>query len=218
MYNNPLKATEAVESESWDKYVEEGKRSHQHKNTTNTTDKSKSKSKDKDPYNSPFAMAGMAFKTDQLPMKKLTVESPYKYDEKMNMAKFSSGYIEEVASGGLSSRLSVDNPMPKHANEIYGGGFGIPSFGKNKKSPNKSKSPLKVVPWGPIITGIASLIGTGVSAAMTSSQARRDEEERRREERRRKLERAQDQVHTSLDSLASTERSRAANVGNWWRG
>ena len=31
MYNNPLKASDAVESKSWDKYVEKGKVSHRPK-------------------------------------------------------------------------------------------------------------------------------------------------------------------------------------------
>ena len=190
MYNNPLKASDAVESESWDKYVAEGKRSHKHKK--------EDKDKDKDKGKSPFAMAGMSFKTDQTPMKKLTVASPYK---SMSMIDLVSTGVESTAEGNMEmEKLQAFNKD-------------IPVNKQQSSSPAKLADPVSAA----LVTGLFSLGATGIGAWAQAEQDRKDRMERRLNESRRQLERGQDTVMQAMTNISDSYQRRAASAGSWYQ-
>ena len=188
MYKNPLKASDAVESESWDKYVAEGKRSHKHKK----------EDKDKDKGKSPFAMVGMSFKTDQTPMKKLTVASPYK---SMSMIDLVSTGVESTAEGNMEMEklqaFNKDIPVNKQ----------------------QSPSPAKLAPAvaASIVTGLFSLGATGIGAWAQAEQDRKDAMEKKLNESRRQLERGQDTVMQAMTNISDSYQRRAASAGSWYQ-
>ena len=186
MYNNPLKASDAVESKSWDKYVEKGKVSH------------RPKKEKKDKYKSPFAMAGMAFKTDQLPMKKLTVESPYK---SMSLLDYTTTGVDSIARGEGMDKTS-----------------GAVKYTEYSRTKTKSASPFKEPIMAAIITAVGTLAATGLSAYSQSRQAKREERERRRQEARRRVDRGQDQVMTAMSDASDMWQRRSASAGSWYHG
>ena len=233
MSGNPLKASEAVEKVSWDKYVSEGKRAHKYVSK---------KKKKEDKYSSPFTQKGMSFKTDQFPMKKLTSPSPAKKpigaldvistDSLMNTSsilgrsglesspdpKASSTTVDkkhvnwDAVMGGGSKKDAVtsgsNTPLPAKKSPLMGDDDWIllddwSSKTGGSKAPTKKKSPLKA----PLVTA-AIITGVATLIGTGISAYGKSRAERRAEEKERELERRR-KLERSQDQMMEVVSSQA---------